>query len=95
MFTGVPKLGGDLVACSKKCAVAAASKDKNGGDSRRSWDHDAKTADGPTSTSILMDWWTTHHQRAGKCTWFRPALYVCMTAFYYYTFCINAGLMDF
>jgi hypothetical protein len=22
MFTGVPKLGGDLVACSKKCAVA-------------------------------------------------------------------------
>jgi hypothetical protein len=35
MFTGVPKLGGDLVACSKKCVVAAASKDKNGGDSRR------------------------------------------------------------
>jgi hypothetical protein len=60
MFTGVPNLGGDLVACSKKCAVAAASKDKNGGDSRRSWDHDAKNADGQTSTSILMDWWTTH-----------------------------------
>ena len=37
MFTaGVPKkLGGDLVVCSKKCAVAAASKDKNGGDSSR------------------------------------------------------------
>jgi hypothetical protein len=35
------------------------------------------------------------HQRAGKCTWLRPALYVCMTAFYYYTFCINAGLTDF
>jgi hypothetical protein len=34
-------------------------KDKNGGDTRQSWDHDAKTADGPTSTSILMDWWTT------------------------------------
>jgi hypothetical protein len=34
MFTGVPKLRGDLVACSKKCVVAAASKDKNGGDSR-------------------------------------------------------------
>jgi hypothetical protein len=28
MLTGVPKLGGDLVACSKKCAVAAASKRK-------------------------------------------------------------------
>jgi hypothetical protein len=26
MFTGVPKLGGDLVACSKKCTVATASK---------------------------------------------------------------------
>jgi hypothetical protein len=60
MFTGVPKLGGDLVACSKKCAIAATTKEKNGGDSRQSWDHDAKTADGPTSTSILMDWWTTH-----------------------------------
>jgi hypothetical protein len=42
----------------QECAVATASKDKNGGDSCRSWDHDAKTADDPTSTSILMDSWT-------------------------------------
>jgi hypothetical protein len=44
MFSGVPnKLGGDLVVCSKKCVVAAASKYKNGGDSRQSWDHDANS----------------------------------------------------
>jgi hypothetical protein len=40
-------------------------------------------------------WQDCVHQRAGKCTWFRPALYVCMPVFYYYTFCINAGLSDF
>jgi hypothetical protein len=45
LFTGVLKLRGDLVACSKKYAVAAASKEKNGRDKVPSWDHDAKTAE--------------------------------------------------
>jgi hypothetical protein len=36
IFTDVPILGGNIVVCSKKCVVAAASKDKNGGFSRHS-----------------------------------------------------------
>ncbi|KAL3914041.1 MAG: hypothetical protein SGILL_006257 [Bacillariaceae sp.] len=58
-YKNVPKLDGDLVACSKKCATAVKGKDKNAGDTRRSWDHDAKEPNGKTSASILMDWWTT------------------------------------
>ena len=54
-YKDVPDLPGDLVACTKKCAVAASKKDKNGGgDSRRSWDHDAKPPVNKTSTEILM-----------------------------------------
>ena len=57
-FKDVPNLGGDLFACSKKCAVAATSKDKNGGDNRRSWENDSKVPGGMTSSAILLDWWT-------------------------------------
>ncbi|KAL3923366.1 MAG: hypothetical protein SGILL_001699 [Bacillariaceae sp.] len=66
-----PQLPGDLVACTKKCAVATIQSTSSAANRKPSWENDSKGGDDdPTSIQILIDWMTkypNYEKYRGKC----------------------------